>query len=405
MATIKFFLQSKSNPSKIYIRLIDGKKIDIKCTTNLLINPDDWNPEKQAPKSLKRTALKEINARIHELRSDLINTYNKSSQNIDLLWLKNFINPVVNKDVPNGLVEYIDFYLAFRQNELSEAMRKKVNVVKHKMERMQIERKKTILINDINDSFLNEMVAYYLKHGYSKNTTHRELVFIKTFCKHAKKRGIELHVEFDDLSLDREKVKSIYLTFAELEKIKGVNIDKLPDSLSDARDWLIISCYTAQRVSDFMRFDASMIREQSGKLLIEFEQIKTGKIITLPLHPVVLEILEKREGNFPVKLNDQDYNKLIKTVCEIAELTAKVYGSKKLETFKDSGIFRKKSGLYPKHELVTSHIGRRSFATNFYGKIPTPLLMSATGHSKEETFLIYIGKSDYDKALELANYF
>ena len=34
---------------------------------------------------------------------------------------------------------------------------------------------------------------------------------------------------------------------------------------------------------------------------------------------------------------------------------------------------------------------RRSFATNFYGKIETPLLMNITGHSKESTFLTYIG--------------
>ena len=30
---------------------------------------------------------------------------------------------------------------------------------------------------------------------------------------------------------------------------------------------------------------------------------------------------------------------------------------------------------------------RRSFASNYYGKIETPLLMNITGHSKESTFL------------------
>ena len=45
----------------------------------------------------------------------------------------------------------------------------------------------------------------------------------------------------------------------------------------------------------------------------------------------------------------------------------------------------------PKYEFVTSHIMRRSFASNYYGKIETPLLMNITGHSKESTFLTYIG--------------
>lgn len=36
---------------------------------------------------------------------------------------------------------------------------------------------------------------------------------------------------------------------------------------------------------------------------------------------------------------------------------------------------------------------RRSFATNHFGKVPTPLLMEITGHTKETTFLSYIGRS------------
>ena len=66
---------------------------------------------------------------------------------------------------------------------------------------------------------------------------------------------------------------------------------------------------------------------------------------------------------------------------------------------------QKKSGIYKKYELVTSHIGRRSFATNFYGKIPTSFLIYMTGHSTEAMFLNYIGKSNKDIALEMTKYF
>jgi hypothetical protein len=82
-----------------------------------------------------------------------------------------------------------------------------------------------------------------------------------------------------------------------------------------------------------------------------------------------------------------------------------VFGSKILETAPKSKIFRKESKQYKKYELVTSHIGRRSFATNFYGIIPTSLLIGATGHSTEAMFLNYIGKTDTQKANQLADYF
>jgi len=65
----------------------------------------------------------------------------------------------------------------------------------------------------------------------------------------------------------------------------------------------------------------------------------------------------------------------------------------------------KETGIFEKWELVTSHIGRRSFATNFYGEIPTSYLIYVTGHSTESMFLNYIGKSNKDLALELTKYF
>jgi integrase len=195
------------------------------------------------------------------------------------------------------------------------------------------------------------------------------------------------------------------LTFDEINKLENIKKKKLTDSLKNSRDWLVISCYTGQRISDFMRFTDEQIRIENGKNLIEFTQKKTGKIMTIPLHPKVLEILKKRKGKFPYPISDQKYNDQIKIVGRLAGLTEKVKGSKKTETEPDSKIYRKESGLFEKCELITSHIGRRSFATNFYGNIPTTYLIYVTGHSTEAMFLNYIGKSNKDLAMELTNYF
>ncbi len=119
----------------------------------------------------------------------------------------------------------------------------------------------------------------------------------------------------------------------------------------------------------------------------------------------VLEILEKRNGQFPYSFTDQKYNDYIKNVCELAEISQLVFGSIQKEMEKDSKIYRKQEGFYKKWWLVTSHIGRRSFATNFYGTIPTSLLINVTGHSSVVMFLNYIGKSNKDLAMEMGNYF
>ncbi|MGS0747298.1 hypothetical protein [Halpernia sp. GG3] len=82
-----------------------------------------------------------------------------------------------------------------------------------------------------------------------------------------------------------------------------------------------------------MRFDKSMIRYEKNKQsvlkpFIEFTQVKTGKLMTVALHPKVIEILEKRNGDFPKVISDAKYNLFIKDVCRIAEINELVKGSK-----------------------------------------------------------------------------
>ena len=103
---------------------------------------------------------------------------------------------------------------------------------------------------------------------YAQNTIQRAFVFIKTFCKHAHYLGVEIHNQLDSLRIDRQKVEKIYLTFEDLSKIENISKNQLTDSLDNAKDWLIISCYTGQRVSDFMRFTDEQIRIENDKSLL-----------------------------------------------------------------------------------------------------------------------------------------
>ena len=146
-----------------------------------------------------------------------------------------------------------------------------------------------------------------------------------------------------------------------------------------------------------------MIINVENQKLIAFKQTKAQKEIVIPLLPEVQEILDKRGGEFPRKISDQRFNEYVKELCKKIGFIDEVDGSviKNIGNNKNKR-FRKVKGTYPKYMLVSSHIGRRSFATNFYGKIPTPLLMSATGHTTEKQFLKYIKISEIDSALELA---
>ena len=401
MATIKFFIQSKNNPAGIYVRLREGRYIDAKAKTKYIINPKDWSTTKGQPKNLKDEGFKKINEDLTSLGKDLLKHYNKSidKEPVNSQWLKDFINPPQQAEtIPNKLVEYFDYYALHKKSTIEASTHTKIKVNKHLIERFQKATKKEYFIKDVNADFKLNFEAYCIKENYAPNTIARTIKFIKTICYHAQDNGKETHFQLKKITTKIEKVEKIFLTLTEIEKIQSAKLET--DYLNNARDWLIISCETGQRVSDFMRFTKKQIRHEGKVPLIEFTQVKTGKKMAIPLSKKVINILKVRGGNFPRQISDQRYNEYIKEVCKLAGLTEKIKGSKQ-----DPETQRKESGLFPKHELVTSHIGRRSFSTNNYGRIPTSLLINVTGHSTETMFLEYIGKTVTEKAIQLAEYF
>ena len=410
MASIYLLLQSKKSPAVIYVRLRDGRTLDIKAKTNYHIDPANWDEAEQRPtkKALKDIDFANLDTDLATLKNDLLKEYNNSKgvKVVDALWLKDFVNPPQQEEKhTDKLVDYIDTFIEFKRSDVKSSTITKCNVIKHLLERYQKHTKSILHIRDIDTKFKMDFEKYCISVGYAPNTTARNIRFVKTFCRHAKSNGVETHHQLDSIKAKYYKVESIYLTTKEIESIEKLKSKDLTDGLENARDWLLISCFCGQRVSDFLRFDKSMIRYEKNKAgdlkpLIEFTQVKTEKIMTIPLHSKIIGILKKYNGDFPRKISDQKYNEHIKKVCEKAKINEPIHG-----ILFDKDVKEKIEKDYPKWKFVSSHIGRRSFASNNYGIIPTSFLMYITGHTTEGMFLTYIGKSNKDIAMELTNYF
>lgn len=420
MATINYLYRSTKESTNLILRLLfryENKDYVIGANTKCEVSKEYWN-KYHKQKRLKDVDLlekqAEINSELKEIEKLVLRTFNSSqASEIDKKWLQNQIDNYYNPpadaiSLPTELVKYIDVYIDYKRSELTETTIRKCNVIKQLLIRYQIDRERIVQISEVDLYFKKDYEDYCSNNGYAPSTTARSVRFIKTVCRHAKLNGLEINHQLDSIKTKQYKTEIIYLTKEELEKI--LNTRGLSESLENARDWLLISCYTGQRVSDFMRFEKEWIRYEMNrqgekKPLVEFTQVKTGKKMTIPLSKSVIDVLDKRSGNFPRAISGQKYNTYIKEVCKVAGLNQQVYGSKKVETFPGSKVYRKDTGLFEKWELVSSHIGRRSFATNNYGIIPTSFLIYVTGHSTESMFLAYIGKSNKDIAMELTNYF
>ena len=196
-----------------------------------------------------------------------------------------------------------------------------------------------------------------------------------------------------------KKTKKILKNVA-IEKIRKKSFEQ--DYLKNAKKWLLLGCQLGQRFGDLIRVTPEMVKASNGIKIIELTQKKTGKMVAIPLMPKAIEIIE---GDMPYPISIQNFNDYVKDICKAAKLEEPIKGAKYIKLEEPDPNQPKTPGVYPKWELIGSHVCRRSFASNFYGKIPTPILIGITQHSTEKQFMKYIGRTSYDNAHQMMEYF
>ena len=91
-----------------------------------------------------------------------------------------------------------------------------------------------------------------------------------------------------------------------------------------------------------------------------------------------------------------DYLKIIAQKAEINQVIEKV---------RTSGNRRIKI-VIAKHNMITTHTARRSFATNMYKRgIDSIAIMQLTGHTTEKSFMTYIKISKEENAMKILEHF
>lgn len=258
----------------------------------------------------------------------------------------------------------------------------------------EVDKSERLYLNSI-DKYTAESFTRFLKieQQYSDNYCGQLLKLLKIILRDAEKSGLEVHPYSNYIESFKQKSSDRILHVLNPDEIKALKgLQHIPEEYKDTYKWLLIGLSIGQRVSDLLKLTPRNLRKATSGLYIDIVQQKTKKAVTIGVaDPLVIKILEKE---FPKKVSQVAFNKEIKVLCKMAGINEFVSG------FKNNPKTRRKEIVSaPKYEFVTSHIMRRSFASNYYGKIETPLLMNITGHSKESTFLTYIGTHQNKDAL------
>ena len=258
----------------------------------------------------------------------------------------------------------------------------------------EFEKSKRLYLNSI-DKYVAESFTRFLKieKQYSDNYCGQLLKLLKIILRDAEKSGLEVHPYSNYIESFKQKSSDRILHVLNPLEIKALKeLQYINEAYQDSYKWLLIGLCIGQRVSDLLKLTLNDLRKAPTGLYIDIVQQKTKKAVTVGVaDPLVIQVLENK---FPKRVSQVVFNKQIKSLCKMAGIDGLVSG------FKNNPNTRRKEVVSaPKYEFITSHIMRRSFASNYYGKIETPLLMNITGHSKESTFLTYIGTHQNKDAL------
>ncbi|MCW3806132.1 site-specific integrase [Plebeiibacterium marinum] len=248
---------------------------------------------------------------------------------------------------------------------------------------------KKLHLDKLDEEKLSDLVDYLRTKANMKNTTiKKQLGFLKWFLKWAVEKK---HTTNTDYQSFKPKLKTaenqvIYLSSAELDKVRNCNIADSKQYLDRVRDVFLFCCYTSLRYSDVYKLKRHDVKR--GKLEIVTQ--KTTDKLSIKLNNKALALVDKYKGvhfkenkALPV-ITNQRMNDYLKELCELAKIDEPItvidfVGNKRMEH------------TYPKYSLIGTHTGRRTFICNaLINGMPPHAVMKITGHSDYKAMQPYV---------------
>ncbi|KAA2218549.1 tyrosine-type recombinase/integrase [Maribacter flavus] len=436
MATIYFLYRSSKQSAPLTIRLQDkddnGEKFQLEAKTEIEVSKEFWKVTRHKKRNLSghdKNEISEVHGKLAGIENYVLSFYKKEKPSReDKDWLKTKVfeydNPntedEVRSDKLTDCIQYLIDTANIRENGKKGLglSKSRINSYKNllKIIRTYQGNKSPYRVKDVNVSFGKAFLDWMInKSNYSESYARKKIDDLKTVCRDALTDGLEVNTQLSKVKGGKPGNNQIlYLDNQEINAIKFLKL--LPPYLENARKWLLFGCNIGQRGGDLLNISKDNFIERDGLKVIEIQQQKTGKQVTIPILEETEAILK---DGLPEPIAIQNLNKYIKELCRRAGIDERVKGSKITMLDKDGveiprndkgeyiakGVKRKISGTFPKYELMSSHVCRRSFATNLYGILPTPLIMQITQHSTEKMLLQYIGKNSLDYARQIKDFY
>ena len=215
----------------------------------------------------------------------------------------------------------------------------------------------------------------------NNTTIAKALSTLKTFLGYAKLHGVVLNDSYRDFKIKRESMEVIALTQTEFDTLYNFDLSD-NKRLAQVRDVFCFSCVTGLRYSDLSQLRREHIKENEITITVT----KTKERLIIPLSHYSKKILSKYDVMYkplPV-ISSQNMNIYLKELCRLVGIKEDV------EIVRYRGANRE-AIVYPKHELISVHTGRKTFVTlSLERGMSAEEVMTITGHSDYKSFKRYV---------------
>lgn len=359
----------------------------------------DWNFDKEEVR--KGKTVKEgvnpvpysvANARLTKIKNELNKLFEGTPDKQAVI---DKLNEVCKKKVVNDAPVELEFYPLFekyaREAKIAKRKRDHVYVALNDWKRFNSK----LTFKDINSDTLNSFEKFLLAEKSipkDKNDTPKQLrgknrvsglmKLTRAYWNYARKLFLEnkktLHYPFDTYKIPTEVYSTpIYLTKEERDRIFNAKIES--EKLDKVRDIFVFQCLIGTRVGDLCRLTKDNI--QNGFISYIARKTKEGHpvTVTVPLSEKAKSIIAKYnrpDGKLLPFISDQRYNDYLKELC-------------RLENIKLDRIVTRLNSLTGEpeqvrlYDIISSHMARRTFIGNLYGKVDTGIICSMSGHVKD----------------------
>jgi len=388
MAKITLSLKTPSKEkSQIWATISDGRSVNIKLYPGITVKPKHWsktykNVLSADPKSSS------YNKKLASFTNRALTAYNDAIEEgiqPDAEYIREKMKP---KEVQK-LLSFWDLWEIFRSSkkgQLKELSYKKIGSLKEHLEEFEKAQKIMLDIEKVTQELMEDFQTFlYNDRSLNTQSANKYITIFKTFLNWCVKRRFTDNTDWRYFtSIRQPDTLKVIITESELEAIRELDLSKKAH-LSNVRELFILSCLCGLRYSDYSRINKGHLKTDSeGNPILQIRQQKTEEIVDIPLTPGAHSIVNKLlEGNIHT-ISNQKMNNYVKDLCE----EAKINEPFEKATYKGRD---KKITTVKKWELISTHTGRRTFATNLLNKgVPAEVVMKFTGHKDYKSFAKYV---------------